>query len=251
MQLRDQLEHHGDWLFRHRSVLPLLLAPVLVAALSDLGDRHSRAAPPAIDVVAGGLAVLGLLVRGCVAGFVPPGTSGRNVRRQRADILNTAGPYSLVRHPLYVGNFLVVLGWTLASGSLWLVSVTALLFVVYYERIALREEAFLLGRFGPLFADWAARTPACIPRRWRWTPPGRAFRWGALVRREYQTACLVIAGFVAVHLLRAVFIAADVAAAPLWLSVGIADLTAFVLVWLSIRWRRGYRHIPSVASGKV
>lgn len=249
MQLRDQLEHDGDWLFRHRSVLPLLLVPVLLAALSD--QNQGRGAPAAIEVAAGALAVLGLLVRGCVAGFAAPGTSGRNVRRQRADVLNTTGPYSLVRHPLYLGNFLVVQGWTLASGSLWLVCLTALLFLVYYERIALREEAFLRGRFGPLFTDWATRTPACIPRCWRWIPPNRAFHWRAMARREYQTACLVIAGFVAVHLLRAVFIAADAAIAPLWLLVGLADLTAFAILWLSIRWRRGYRNLASVASGKI
>jgi len=234
MQLRDRLEADGDWLFRHRSYLPLLLIPVFIAGLMGLG--WTRSGDAVLDAAACSVAALGILVRACVIGFAAPGTSGRNVRRQRAEVLNTTGVYSIVRHPLYLGNFLVVLGWSLATGNVWLVIITALLFLLYYERIALREEAFLHGRFGDAFTEWARRTPACLPRPQQWTAPSRHYRWGRLVRREYQTACAVVAGFVVVHLLRSVLVPADAAAAATWLAVGAADLALFLLAWLGMHW---------------
>ncbi|MGB8874133.1 MAG: hypothetical protein WCC75_12145, partial [Desulfobaccales bacterium] len=43
-------------------------------------------------------------------GLPPRGTSGRNTQGQVAETLNTTGIYSLVRNPLYLGNFLIWLG---------------------------------------------------------------------------------------------------------------------------------------------
>src|SRR5262249_49779950 len=245
MQLRDQLEADGDWLFRRRSLVPLLLIPVIVAALTGFELTRSHTAHLTADVVAAGLAVAGLLVRASVVGFAALGTSGRNLRRQRAEVLNTTGVYSLVRHPLYVGNFLVVLGWTLAAGNLWLLLIVPLLFILYYERIALREEAFLHSRFGEAFAIWAATTPACLPRRWQWSPPDRGYCWDRVFRREYQTVCVVIAGFVTVHLLRALLVPADAPSAPAWIAVGLTDAAAFIVLWIGFHLRRPAKTLTS------
>jgi len=236
MQLREQLESDGDWLFQHRSVLPLVLIPILVAALC--GPDNSRHLVSRVDWIGCVLALLGVLLRAGVVGFVPPGTSGRNMRRQKATSLNTTGLYSIVRHPLYVGNFLVALGWSIASGSGWFTLVVALLFWLYYERIAMREEAFLQARFGAAFANWAATTPAFLPRTRKWICPERDFSWSMVVRREFQTVCLVVAGFVLVHLLRCLFVPADLRHAGRWLSVGALDGAVFLVGWLLLRYRR-------------
>ncbi|NLL27934.1 MAG: DUF1295 domain-containing protein [Bacteroidales bacterium] len=42
--------------------------------------------------------------------FIPKGISGKNTEKQIADFLNTKGMYSIVRHPLYLGDFLMWLG---------------------------------------------------------------------------------------------------------------------------------------------
>lgn len=56
---------------------------------------------------------------------------------------NTTGMYSIVRHPLYLGNFFVGFGIVLICSSVWLAVVFCLLFVVYYERLMFAEEEFL------------------------------------------------------------------------------------------------------------
>lgn len=238
MQLRDQLETEGEWLFRYRSYLPLLLLPLLILALLS-GHRISDATSRTIDALGALLAVLGIVIRASVVGYIRPGTSGRNSRRQVAAHLNTTGLYSLVRHPLYIGNCFVTIGWSVASANGWLVFVVALSFLLYYERIALQEESFLRSKFAGDFAAWSATTPAFVPKALLWIPPDRSFSWSMVFRREYQTVALVVGGFVAVHLLRIAFHQADSFTSTTWLAIAAGDAGVFAVAWLAVqRWRR-------------
>lgn len=196
--LRDEMERAGDWLFRWRSYLPLLMLPVLGAALCGFtyprGDQRLHEWWEAGALL---ISLLGLGVRAAVAGYAPAGTSGRNTREgQVASALNTTGMYSLVRHPLYVGNYLMWAGVALVPRSAWLVAVVTFAYALYYERIMLAEEAFLRRRFGTSFERWAAHTPAIIPRLRAtaggplrgWRRPEVPFSWRTVLRREYSGA---------------------------------------------------------------
>lgn len=186
MSLRDEFEQQGNWLFRWRSFLPLvLLIPVLVhlATLDDDGVRD--AGRKTWEFVCLGVSLLGLGVRGLTVGWTPPRTSGRNTQEQIAGCLNQTGLYSLVRHPLYVGNYLMWLGIALFCADAWLILVFHLAFWLYYERIMLAEEEFLRQQFGLRFERWAAQTPAFFPRFSGWKSPGRAFSVRKVLRQEY------------------------------------------------------------------
>ncbi len=161
MALKEEIERQGNWLFRWRSYLPLLILPLAFWAAADAG--FSRQEPGSWDVVCFVVSCLGLAVRVLVAGFVPAGTSGRNVAKQEASRLNSTGIYSTMRHPLYVGNFLMALGVVLFLRSPWFTLVFALAYGLYYERIMFAEEEFLRRRYRAGYEKWAARTPAVIP----------------------------------------------------------------------------------------
>lgn len=188
MALKDELVGSGTYLFRWRSYLPLLFMPILILALKDFNyPGDSELLDHLWEVVCMTVAAIGLSLRVLTVGYVPARTSGRNTKQQHAEILNTTGVYSIVRHPLYLGNFLIWLGVTLFVHTWWLTLIGILTFCVYYERIMFAEEEFLSRRFGVEFEEWAARTPAFVPAFRNWRTPTLPFSWKAVLARENST----------------------------------------------------------------
>ncbi|HWQ39748.1 MAG TPA: isoprenylcysteine carboxylmethyltransferase family protein [Burkholderiales bacterium] len=78
--------------------------------------------------------------------------------------LVTTGPYSVVRNPLYVFNFVGLIGLGLAVEQPTLAAVLAVMFWIHYPAVVAREEAELLRRFGPAYAIYREKTPRWMPR---------------------------------------------------------------------------------------
>ncbi len=201
MTLEDHFVKSGTFLFRWRSYLPLLLVPIVILALKDVEYFMGSAVMNEIWIMfCIAIAMCGLFIRVLVVGHAPANTSGRNTRQQRAVVLNTTGMYSVVRHPLYLGNFLMWIGVAAFPHTVWLVGVGLLVFWIYYERIMFAEEAFLLSRFRVQFEDWALRTPAFLPRGRNWQRPSLDFSWKTALAREYSTFFAIIVTFVSLRM---------------------------------------------------
>jgi hypothetical protein len=82
--------------------------------------------------------------------------------------LATTGAYSLVRHPLYTGNFLILLGFAIACANPWAVGVVVAFFVFYYPAAVRYEDHKLEGIFGEEWRAWSRSKPALIPRNLKW-----------------------------------------------------------------------------------
>ena len=201
MMLRDEHVRSGEWLFRWRSYPPVVF--LLIVLLGTRG-YHYPADSHVLDYwwEAGCvlLAVLGLAVRGWAVGAAGVGTSGGDRCQQRAEVLNTTGAYAVVRHPLYLGAFLVWTGTAALTRSVSVVLIVCLVFWIYYERIMTAEEAFLERRFGAAYRDWADRTPAFFPRRLALTPGTREFRWKRVLRRDYSAWLAVATAMMSIEL---------------------------------------------------
>ena len=98
--------------------------------------------------------VLGSLVRIYASGFI--------VKNKQ---LATDGPYSVVRHPLYTGNLLILTGFTLASGRWWAPLVALAFWFFYYPPAIDYEDRKLRRIFGQAWEAWSRTVPAVIPRR--------------------------------------------------------------------------------------
>lgn len=199
MLIRDQLRKQGERLFRWRNTAPVILIPLALLALPQsrwIEARYGQGVDDTFEWLCLGVSLLGVGLRFAIAGCLPRRSSGRNTHKgQVADVLNTTGIYSLVRHPLYLANFAIFVGFLLTSGSLWPVAVGCLLFWLYYERIAFAEEAFLLHQFGERYVAWAQATPALVPRLRMWHPPALPFCWRSALKREYRTVCATLLAF--------------------------------------------------------
>ncbi len=228
MTLHAAMEQRGQWLFRYRSHLPLVLAPLFAAAIVNFrGVSVAAVLDPAWQFLCLTVALSGVAIRVATIGFAPAHTSGRNTRRQVADVLNTTGMYSIVRHPLYLGNALSLIGVSVFFRSLWLTAVVTLVFALYYERIIFAEEAFLSHRFDGEFETWADRVPAILPRPSLWRSPTLPFSWRTVVRAEYQGVVAILAMLAASEAFASGVAAGRIVTDPIWVGEVVVGATAF------------------------
>jgi protein-S-isoprenylcysteine O-methyltransferase Ste14 len=78
--------------------------------------------------------------------------------------LITTGPYSLVRNPIYLGMFGMLVATGLAVGRWWTLLTGAAVFLAGTEIRIRAEEKLLRETFGAAFAEYAKRVPAFFPR---------------------------------------------------------------------------------------
>jgi protein-S-isoprenylcysteine O-methyltransferase Ste14 len=231
MPLIEEMTNSGNWLFRWRSYLPFLLFVVVLASLQYFeypwGNDWKDYLWEAVCLF---VSLAGLLIRGATIGYSPKGTSGRNTKRQVAKTLNTKGMYSLVRHPLYLGNFLIGLGVFLFLMLWWVPLIYALLFSVYYERIMFAEEMFLREKFGQIYMDWASRTPAFLPRRWSWEKPDLPFSFRHVLKGEYPTAFGIITAMFCLEILTDFYLNRAFVFDLIWVGIFLGALVFYLVM---------------------
>ncbi|MEP6617809.1 MAG: isoprenylcysteine carboxylmethyltransferase family protein [bacterium] len=165
----------GAVLFRHRGWLPVpfLLVPLVTRGSSDV----------MLWAVGAVLIVIGEAIR--LAGVSAAGTVTRR-RSRTVQRLVTYGIFTWMRNPLYVGNFLIWMGFTVISGVLWFLPMAIVLFGVEYTLIVRYEEGVLESIFGPEYLAYKARTPRWLPRP-PTTPESGEHHWGEAWRSEIST----------------------------------------------------------------
>jgi lipid A Kdo2 1-phosphate O-methyltransferase len=231
MPLREEFESQGNWLFRWRSYVPLSLFVLLAMAMSDFHyPRHQHQLQEYWMLCCLAVSLTGLGIRVLTVGYVPKGTSGRNTAHQVADQLNTEGMYSLLRHPLYLGNYLIWLGIPLFVHNFWLVAVFSLLFWIYYERIMFAEEEFLRRKFGWEYVQWATVTPAFIPRLSGWRRPQLPFSVRNVMRREYSALLGIVAAYCGLEVLEHIAVEQRFYFEVHWRFIAPAGLAIYLLL---------------------
>ena len=83
--------------------------------------------------------------------------------------LASTGPYSLVRHPLYLGNFIILIGFTIASANPYVAAVVVLFFLIWYPAAIAYEDSKLENIFEDDWREWSKNIRAIIPGRVRWS----------------------------------------------------------------------------------
>jgi len=133
-----------SWVQRWRVPLGFLSAGLFVLL----------AKPRPITLALGAVvSILGLGLRAWAAGHI-----------RKNDALAVSGPYAYTRNPLYLGSFVLGLGFTIAACRWELALIFALLFFGIYFPVMRVESATLEGLFGDGFRQYAREVPLFIPR---------------------------------------------------------------------------------------
>lgn len=162
----------GTWIQRWRVPLGFLCAALFIFL--------ARPRPLSL-AIGGGVSVLGLVIRAWASGHI-----------RKNDSLATSGPYAYSRNPLYLGSFLLGLGFTIGSGWWPLGIVFAALFLGIYFPVMRVESATLAKIFGADYQKYAEEVPLFFPRLTRYgnqATPTTKFDSSLYMRyREYRAS---------------------------------------------------------------
>ena len=153
----------GKRIFGHRLGVGLL---AVIPAAFLIEPRDWNALPAFIRFVALAGIAGGLLLRAWSAAHAGGHTRSSTIE---AGKLASSGPYSRVRNPIYLGNFILGLGMVALLGDPWLIPLHLITFVVLYATIIPAEEQFLAREFGPAYQAYVANVPRLFPRLLPWT----------------------------------------------------------------------------------
>jgi protein-S-isoprenylcysteine O-methyltransferase Ste14 len=186
----------GNFLFHYRNGL----FPIVYTLLLFRGD------PLMADFRVAGLigflvALSGQLLRAVTIGLEYIIRGGRG-RRVYAEKLVQGGIFAHCRNPLYVGNFVILLGVGIASNSLLFLGIAVPFFAFTYWAIIAAEENFLRNKFGKEFDDYCARVNRLVPNfsGITRTLTGMRFNSRRLITAEYGSTYIWLAATILVVL---------------------------------------------------
>lgn len=237
MALIHSFEEQGNLLFKRRGQIPVVLFLLALPAVWYSNFAIISPLKSSVFLYTGiFLSVLGACIRAYTIGTTPRGTSGRNTDKQVAEVLNSTGIYSTVRHPLYLGNYLMWIGIVVATLNVSFIIIVSLLYWIYYERIMFAEERFLEKKFGQQYLDWSLKAPAFFPAFKNYVKTKIPFSLKSVLRREYSGWLATVIGFVYVHILQQYTIWREFRISKEYLAV----LFASVLITLVLRSLKHY-----------
>ena len=134
----------GTWIQRWRVPLGFLCAALFIL--------FARPRPSTL-VAGAAVSLVGVLLRAWASGHI-----------RKNDALAVSGPYAYTRNPLYLGSFILGLGFTIGAGRWWLGILFAALFLGIYLPVMRVESATLAQLFGESYQVYSGKVPLFLPR---------------------------------------------------------------------------------------
>jgi len=182
----------GNFFFHYRNALfPLAYLPLFLNGPTLFPDYWIAITVGLIVALAGqGLRAVTIGLEYIIRG-------GRN-RQVYAQKLVQGGIFAHCRNPLYVGNFLIILGVGIASNSRLFLAIGIPFFLFAYWAIIAAEENFLRGKFGDEFTAYCARVNRLVPNfaGLGTTLQGMEFNWRRLISAEYGSTYAWLAAII-------------------------------------------------------
>ena len=148
----------------HTVIFPgAVMVAVPFVLLSHCPELYAFSSPS--GRVVGGLLILGSMVLGswCTHHFIAVGQGTPNPLDPPVFLVR-AGPYQIVRNPMYLSVVAALAGEAVAFGSVTLLAYLMLVVVVIHFVVVFYEEPTIRRSFGAAYEDYCKRVPRWLPR---------------------------------------------------------------------------------------
>jgi len=106
--------------------------------------------------------------------------------------LCTSGPYAYVRHPLYLGSFVILMGYFIMTNNLYLVLAAAIVTAGIYMATVRVEERNLSAAFPEQYEAYRQAVPGLFPRSTPYAASGRKFSWQLARQNKVVLMCVLV-----------------------------------------------------------
>jgi protein-S-isoprenylcysteine O-methyltransferase Ste14 len=153
-----------SWGQRFRYMLPLVIAFYLFRPRAHYGLLGARFVPESdvVEWIGVVLTAAGVFIAIWARWHLGTNWSGVVTLKEGHELIRS-GPYHNIRHPIYTGILLALLGTAVAAGEVRGLLAVAIAWLSFYTK-ARREETFLTQEFGDRFAEHRRHTGMFLPR---------------------------------------------------------------------------------------
>ena len=216
----------GNFLFKHRSFtpVPLIVLVFIVFKPIDMGGQN-------IVVNVGGLflSLLGEIIRIISVGYAYAGTSGRE-SYLRAENLNITGIYSIVRNPLYIGNFFMFTGLVAVFSNIYALLVFGVFLVLQYYFVILAEENYLIETYGKDYEAYCTRVRRIIPTFKDYKRNQNSFNLRKVVLKENDSVFNMLVMYVLVLLYKERVFTGGIGEPFYYIIPGVVLITGYMII---------------------
>ncbi len=216
----------GNFLFRHRSFtpLPLILLVFIIFKPVDLGEKNIF-----INLAGILISMMGEMIRILAVGYSYEGTSGRE-SYLRADSLNVTGIYSVVRNPLYIGNFFMFTGIVAVFCNGYALLVFAFFLILQYYFVIVAEENYLKGEYGSEYKQYCREVRRIIPAFRGYISNRNPFNFKKVVFKENDSVFNMLVMFLLVLLYKEWVFAGRIGEPVVYIVPGVVLVIGYVFI---------------------
>ncbi|MFI3331030.1 MAG: methyltransferase [Rikenellaceae bacterium] len=168
MMLSESMLRTGRYLRTHKDIFPYLFILSLSVAILLTREVNVRPSSFISTVISVSIALLSIIIRWL---------SMRTDAERMPELIKAKGIYSVVRHPMYISNFLMVFALSLYLGILWYLVFVTFFSVLITERIVFQKENCQHNKYGEDFKTWCKTTGALFPRMLNWQSAENSRTW--------------------------------------------------------------------------
>jgi protein-S-isoprenylcysteine O-methyltransferase Ste14 len=224
--MKDWKLELGNILFKYRSFtpVPLIVLVFVIFKPANLGEKNIF-----INLCGLILSLCGEFIRVIAVGYAHSGTSGRE-SFLKADALNTTGIYSLVRNPLYIGNFLIFSGLLVVFANIWAEVVVAVFLIVQYYFIILSEEDFLRKGYGKVYEDYCGRVRRVIPVFMKYEKASNPFNLRKVIFKESDSVFNLLVMYLLVIVYKEWVFSGTISHPFMFIIPGVVFIISYIMV---------------------